>query len=68
MTPGFTDRQMDKRISEGLLIAGITLLGYITAFCNDASFAGYYGIPFYLVSVTLIQVLIALLSILVLFV
>lgn len=50
----------EKLVSDGLLTAGMPLLGYSLAFAYEAGYAGYYGIPLQLISVSLTQVLIAI--------
>jgi hypothetical protein len=47
----------NKLISEGLVIAGMPLLGYSVAFAYEYGYASYYGIPWQLISLSLTQVL-----------
>ncbi len=45
------------RLSEGLLIAAGTLLGYIVAFEYEIGYSGYYGIPREIIAVSLVTIL-----------
>lgn len=49
----------NKRLSEGLIIAGIPLIGYVVAFAYELGYARYYAIPPEFISLTMTQVLIA---------
>ena len=50
----------EKLLSDGLLIAGVPLLGYAIAFAYECGYARYYGIPLQLISLTLTQILVAI--------
>ena len=50
----------EKLLSDGLLIASMPLLGYSIAFAYESGYAGYYGIPLQLISLTLTQILVAI--------
>jgi len=52
-------------LSEGLLIAGVSLAGYSIAFAYEAGYAGYYGIPWQFISLTLTNVLASIAGLLV---
>jgi hypothetical protein len=47
-------------LSEGLLIAGVPLAGYSIALAHEYGYAGYYGIPWQFISLTLTHVLAAI--------
>jgi hypothetical protein len=53
----FMVENREKLLSDGLLIAGVPLLGYAIAFAYEYGYARYYGIPWQLISVSLTQVL-----------
>jgi hypothetical protein len=57
----------DKFISEGLIIAGVPLLGYSLAFAYEYGYAKYYGIPWQLISISLNQILSAVAALLFIF-
>lgn len=50
----------EKLLSDGLLIAGMPLLGYAIAFAYETGYGFYNGIPLELLSLSLTQVLVAI--------
>jgi hypothetical protein len=54
------EENRDKLLSDGLLIAGVPLLGYAIAFAYESGYGLYYGIPLQLISLTLTQILVAI--------
>ena len=50
---------MNKWFTDAIIIAGVTLLGYLTAFIIEVGYAIYHGIPYDLISLPLTKILAA---------
>lgn len=54
-----TDNKISKFLSEGLIIAGITLFSYLVAFSYQAGYASYFQIPLQFITISITTIFIS---------